>query len=1025
MSITGASLRRPITTLMVFVCFGMIGLIATKLMPLEFFPDIEFPGVLIEVPYQGSSPEEVERLIARPIEEALSTMGGIRMMRSNSTQDQAFVFVFFGWDADVAAKGVEARDKIDGIRHQLPPDVRRVFVRKFATTDDPMLGLRISSQRDLSNAYELLERNVKRRLERLEGVAQVRLDGVDQREIRIELLADRIAAHGVDLNQLRERLSRANFSLSAGFIDDAGTGQRIRVNPLGEYRSIDEIRATPIDERGLRLSDVADVRLEAPRQRYGRLLDQRFAIGIDVFKETGANLVDVADRVLAEIADINRLPEMQGINLFVLFSQADGVVSSLQDLALAGLVGALMSMIVLFLFLRQVSTTLVVMLAVPCSLLITLGLMYFLGLTLNILSMMGLMLAIGMLVDNAVVVTESIYRHKLKHPGMPGKAALLGVREVALAVTAGTLTTVIVFLPNIFGAQNEITVFLAHVAYAITIALIASLVIAQTIIPMLTMRVKAPPPPKEGGWLQRLTNRYARVLGWALRRRWLMFVVVVGLLVSVAIPGAIVKTDMFAEAEDDRIQLRYHVQGSYTLDKVRESVDRIEDYLYAHQEQFEFESVYSFYTNDRAESTLILRKDRKQSNAQIREAVRAGLPEIAIGRPSFEQRRSGTDENLRLRILGESSERLFELGQEVVRVLSQVDGLADVRSEAAAGPQEVRVTVNRDRVLQYGFSTQDVAQAIAIGMRGENLREFRGPDGEVTMRLEFQGSDRQTLAQLGQLPLINERGERVALATLADFEVTSGPRNIFREDRRTGLAITANLIDITANDARERVSRVMDQVALPPGYAWTYGQGMQREDETMTAMALNMLLALFLIYFVMAALFESLLYPLSIVSSILFSFIGVFWFFALTGTTMSMMAMIGLLVLMGIVVNNGIVLVDHINNLRRDGMPRDQAVIQGGRDRLRPILMTAATTILAMIPLAVGNTRIGGGGPPYFPMARAIIGGLAFSTVVSLVVVPYVYVLLDRLSEWGTSVKLRARAQRDARIARRSAASSS
>jgi HAE1 family hydrophobic/amphiphilic exporter-1 len=522
---------------------------------------------------------------------------------------------------------------------------------------------------------------------------------------------------------------------------------------------------------------------------------------------------------------------------------------------------------------------------------------------------------------------------------------------------------------------------------------------------MLTTSLGPPPAPKPGNWLARLTDRYARVLAWALRRRWMMFFVIVAILASVIVPAALVKTEMNPETEEDRIMLRYHVEGSHSMEKVREAVDAIEDYLYAHRQEFEFSSVYSFYTNDRAESTLILRPDRRQSNAQIREAVRSGLPQIAIGRPSFDQQRAGTDENLRIRILGESSERLFELGQEVARVLATVDGLVDVRSEATAGPQEIRVTIDRDRASQYGFTTQEVAQAVATAMRGENLREFRGPDGEVAVRLQFQGADRQTADQLGQTPLVNARGERVTLATLADFRMTGGPRNIFREDRRTGLAITANVgPDATLNEVRDRARDVMNQIALPPGYSWTFGQGIMMADESQRTMAINMLLALVLIYLVMAALFESLLYPLSIVTSILFSFIGVFWFFALTGTTISIMAMIGLLVLMGIVVNNGIVLIDHVNNLRRDGMPRDEAVIQGGRDRLRPILMTAATTILAMIPLAVGGTRIGGDGPPYFPMARAIIGGLAFSTVVSLVVVPYVYVLLDNLRLWGSHV---------------------
>ena len=1010
MSLAGATLRRPVTTIMVFVCFGLLGVIATKMLPLEFFPDIEFPGLLVEVPYQGSSPEETEQLITRPIEEVLATMGGLRMMRSNSTQNGAFIFIFFGWDADTAAKGVEARDKIDGIRNQLPNDVRRVLVRKFATTDDPMLTLRISSQQDLATSFELLERTVKRRLERIDGVAQVSLDGANAREVRILLIADRIAAHSVDLNDLRARLQRANFSLSAGYITDDGSGQRIRVSPLGEFRSIDEIRRLPINRSGLRLGDVAEVSYEPPPQRFGRLLDREYAIGINIFKETGANLVDVTERVMAEIAEINRLPEMQGINLYVMFSQAEGVTSSLKDLALAGLIGAALSFVVLFLFLRQITTTLVVAMAVPCALLITLGMMQLMSLTLNILSMMGLMLAVGMLVDNAVVITESIYRYKQRHPDQPGKATLLGVREVAMAVTAGTLTTVIVFLPNIFGAQNQVTMFLSHVAYTITIALIASLVIAQTIIPLLTVRLKAPPPPADGNWLNRLTSFYGRVLGIALRRRWLTFGAIVAILLSAIVPGMMVKADMFPETDDDRIMLRYHVAGNYSLEKVREAVDTIEAYLYEHQEQFEIESVYSYYTNDRAESTLSLRPDRKQSNAEIREAVRASLPAIAIGQPSFEFRRTGTEDNLRVRLLGESSELLFAQSQEVVRVLSTIEGLADVRSEATAGTQEARVTVDRDRAQQSGFSVQEVAQAISVAMRGENLREFRGPQGEISMRLEFQGADRQTVAQLGQLPLVNTRGERVILASVANIDIVSGPRNIFREERRTGISINMNLIDLPVNEARERVTQVMNQVALPPGYTWTYGSGGFGGDaEAMTAMVFNMLLALALIFIVMAALFESVLYPMSIITSILFSFIGVFWFFALTGTSFDLMAMIGLLVLMGIVVNNGIVLVDHINNLRRDGMERDAAVVQAGRDRLRPILMTASTTILAMIPLAMGDTRIGGGGPPYYPMARAIIGGLAFSTVISLVVVPYVYVLLDTLRNWAGEVKVRAR----------------
>jgi HAE1 family hydrophobic/amphiphilic exporter-1 len=1007
-SAAGTAVRRPVTTLMIAASLMLMGLVSLRLLPLEFFPDVDFPGMLISLPYPGSTPEEVERLITRPVEEALATMGGIQRMNSRSDENGSTVFVFFGWDADMSARGVEARDKIDGIRHLLPDDLERIQVRRFSNNDEPALGLRIGSDLDLSNAYELLDRNVRRRLERLDGVARVSLDGIEPRAVRIQLIADRVAAYQIDLNDLGARLAASNFSVSAGYLDDSQAGQRIRVRPIGEFRALDEIRALPVTDEGLRLGDIAEVNLESPPRQYERLLDGDFAIGLDVFLESDANLVAVSERVIEEVEAIGRLDEMQGINLYVLFSQAEGVVTSLKDLAMAGLIGALMSMIVLYLFLRQWTATLIVMLSVPAAVLVTLAAMYFIGLSLNILTMMGLMLAIGMLVDNSVVVTESIYRKKQQLPNSPGKATLLGVREVAMAISAGTLTTIIVFLPNIFGAQNQITLFLSHVAYTIAIALLASLLIAQTLIPLLALKVKAPPQSREAGWVSRLTEGYARVLGASLKYRWTMALMVFLLIVVSLVPLSGVQTNMFDESDGDRLMLRYNVEGSYTLEKVREAVDEIEGYLRANQDDIGFESLYTYYSADRAETTLILDEERETSLDEVRDRVRANLPAIAIGRPSFDGQRSGGAENLSVNLFGESSERLFEIAEDVVRVLGSMDGLVDVRSDASNGEEEVRVIVQREAAQRNGLSTEDVARSISLAMRGQTLNEFRTPTGELDMRLEFQGADRQTLAQLEALPLVNAEGERVRLSTVARFEVVRGPSSIGRQDRRTSVSVSANLDDITMEEARTRLSAVMDQIAFPPGYSWSYGRAFEQEDEAMQQMVFNMLLAIALVFIVMAALFESTLYPASIVTSILFSFIGVYWFFFLTGTEMSLMALIGMLVLMGIVVNNGIVLIDHVNNLRRQGMARDEAVIQAGRDRLRPILMTAATTVLAMIPLAMGDTRIGGGGPPYYPMARAIIGGLTFSTVISLVVVPWVYVLLDSLRAWVAAVGQRA-----------------
>ncbi|MEX1266388.1 MAG: efflux RND transporter permease subunit, partial [Woeseia sp.] len=346
------------------------------------------------------------------------------------------IFLQFGWDQSMGAKGIEARAKVDGIRHQLPADVRRVFIFTGSLSDQPVLQLRISSERDLSDSYELLDRLLKRRIERIEGVSRVQLQGVDPREIRILMNADRLAAHGVNIDSVRQLLERSNFAVSAGRITD--NGERFNVRPNGDFTSVQQIRDIVINDGNLRLRDVADVELRSPDRDYGRHLDRSYAIGVVVSKSTGANMVEVTDRVMREVAEVAKLPQMQGIQIFDLDNQGDAVKDSLADLLNAGLVGALLAIVVLYLFLRQLSTTLIVTAAVPFSLLITLGALYFFDLSLNMLTMMGLMLAVGMLVDNAVVVTESVFRHRSMDPEHPFEATYKGVKEVGMAVIAGT-----------------------------------------------------------------------------------------------------------------------------------------------------------------------------------------------------------------------------------------------------------------------------------------------------------------------------------------------------------------------------------------------------------------------------------------------------------------------------------------------------------------------------------------------------------------------------------------------------------
>jgi HAE1 family hydrophobic/amphiphilic exporter-1 len=1013
---TEVALHRPVTTIVVFVALALMGLIASRLLPLEQFPDIEFPGIFVQIPYDGSTPEEVERLITRPMEEALATLSGVEQMFSSSSDNQAQVFMRFGWDENMGAKGIEARAKIDAIRHQLPEDVRRVFVFTGSLGDQPVLQLRISSERDLSGSYDMLDRILKRRIERLEGVSRVELQGVEPREIRILMKPDMLAAYGVDIAEVRDLLLSSNFSVSAGRIT-AG-GQRFSVRPSGEFSSIEEIRDLTLNEGGLRLRDIAEVDLRSPERNYGRHLDREYAIGLVVNKTTGANLVDVTDRVIAEVEEIGKLPQMRGINIFPLDNQGDSVRSSLGDLLQAGLYGGLLAVIVLYLFLRQATTTLIVIASIPFSLLITLGALYFAGLSLNILTMMGLMLAVGMLVDNAVVVTESIFRHRADDKEHPYTSTINGVKEVGLAVVAGTITTIIVFAPIVFGTKVDITIFLTHVAITIFVALGASLVIAQTLVPMLAARIAVPPRPKEGALITRLTNRYERALKWTTSHLWWTFGGIVTICIIGVAPLATqaVKFDMFPQEAGRRLFLPYHVEGEYPVERVEEAVDKIEEYLFSRQEELDIRSIYSYFDQERAESTILLtdEDDATLSTKEIIKRIEEGLPELAIGEPSFQFEQQGGGEGFSIQLSGDSTERLNELSLDIARVLDSVEGLKDVTSDAEAGDREVRVIIDRTRAANVGLTTSQIGQMVAVAMRGENLREFRDPDGEIDMRIAFREDDKQSVEQLASLPLYTPDGERITLGTVASLRIGRSPDTIRRTDRQTAVIISANLEeDTSVEDVRSRVNSLMEQIDLPPGYSWKEGAGFDRRDETAQLMQQNILLGVACIFLVMAALFESLLLPFSIIlGSIVFSIFGVFLFFAATDTTFSFMATIGIMILIGVVVNNGIVLVDHINNLRVAGMPRNEAIVIAGRDRLRPILMTVATTIVGLTPLAVGTTQVGGDGPPYYPMARAIIGGLAFSTVVSLLVVPALYVYFDNLAAWGRKVMRTARSVR-------------
>ncbi|WP_142807777.1 efflux RND transporter permease subunit [Stenotrophomonas maltophilia] len=1016
MSVAEFSIRRPVTTIMCFVSLVVIGLIASFRLPLEALPDISAPFLFVQIPYTGSTPEEVERTIIRPVEESLATMTGIKRMRSSATSEAALIFIEFSdWDRDIAIAASDARERIDAIRSDLPDDLQRYNVFKWSSSDQPVLKVRLASTTDLTTAYDMLDREFKRRIERIPGVARVDITGAPPNEVEIAIDPNRLNAHGLSINELSERLRTLNFSISAGQIDD--NGQRVRVQPVGEITDLQEMRDLVINAKGLRLGDIADVRLKPARMNYGRRLDGNPAVGLDIFKERSANLVEVSRAALAEVESIRAEPSMRDVQIKVIDNQGKAVTSSLLELAEAGAVGLILSITVLFFFLRHWPSTLMVTLAIPICFTITLGFMYFVGVTLNILTMMGLLLAVGMLVDNAVVVVESIYQERERMPGQPRLASIIGTRNVAIALSAGTLCHCIVFVPNLFGETNNISIFMAQIAITISVSLLASWLVAVSLIPMLSARMATPKlVHSQTGLIARLQRRYAKLLDWSLHHRgWSLLGIVLVVLVSL-VPMKLTKVDMFGGDGGKDIFIGYMWKGAYTYRQMSEEVARVENWIDANRERLHVKQVYSWYSEQEGSSTVVTLDEKYAKDIKaLQEELRKGLPKSArtdyfVGNQGGDGG-GGGNQGVQVQLVGDSSSMLQEIGQEVVPLLAQRAELRDVRIDNGEKGGELKVRVDRERAAAFGFNAEQVASFVGLALRGAPMREFRRGDNEVPVWVRFAGAEQSSPEDLAGFSVRTGDGRSVPLLSLVSVDVGSSATQIGRTNRQTTLTIKANLAEkVTAPDGRKAMESVLKPMNFPAGYGFTFDGGdYGNDDEAMQQMVFNLLIALVMIYVVMAAVFESLLFPAAIMSGVLFSIFGVFWLFWITGTSFGIMSFIGILVLMGVVVNNGIVMIEHINNLRRGGMGRTQALVEGSRERLRPIMMTMGTAILAMVPISLTNTQMFGNGPEYAPMARAIAGGLAFSTVVSLLFLPTIYAVLDDLRNAVTRLIRRAR----------------
>ncbi len=1007
MSLPSLSVRRPVAAFMALLCVMVIGGIAVPRLPLAFLPTVDAPFIGVEIPYPNSSPAQVEKEIVKPVEEVLSTLSGVRKMRTTGSADGAHVELEFSWGQDLDVVRMQVSEKMEQVKPDLPAGADEVLIFSFNTSDIPIIQGRIAAKGvDLSSNYELLEARVVNRIRRVPGVARVDLGGVAPREIEINLILERIKAHGVDVGELIERLQGASANMALGQVSESGL--RYAARALGAFASVEEIRGIVINDRGLRLGDVAEITYQEPPSTIGRHLDAEEAVAVDVFKESTANTVDVVQAVEKVIhEDINNDPLLRGVQLFVFQDQADAILDGINGLTTAGIVGGLLAFLVLYIFLRRFDSTAIVSLSIPFSIIAACGVLYFMGKNLNVLSMMGLMLGVGMLVDNAIVVLESIDRRR-REVKDAGQAALEGARDVSMAVTSSTLTSVIVFLPLIVGGETELTVWLGEVGIAITIAIVCSLFSSLTLIPLMSARLLARREPAQPRGIVWLEERYARILGWTLRRKgWAALIVIGGLVVGL-LPFmlGLVRTGIFSARVNNRLFLGYEFSDFSYLSDSRRAVSEVEAALRAKQEDLGIRSIYSFFEENRAGTVLLLQREDLNDDQikELRGRIREALPVMAGVRTLFEDdTESGGDSTyFSVKFFGQDSGVLSRLAEEAERRLASVTGVQDITAGRNRNSREIQVHVDRDKAAQYGMTAQDVSQLFAFTLGGTRLQRFNAGDREVDTWLELRLEDRENVEDLKQLPVGGRDGQPILLSDVATFDIVPRAHEIVRENRKVRTVVDATYEGKEWDAARGQISALMDAFDLPPGYSWSWDDRILEQGEENSQMGINFLLALLLVYIVMASLFESLVQPFAILFSIPFALPGAAWTLALTGTPMNLMAQIGLLILMGIVVNNGIVLLDHLNQLRRAGVPDHEAILRTGRDRLRAILMTAATTIVGLAPMAIGSTGVGS--LYYYPLARTIMGGLISSTFLTLLVLPFINLGMEALARWMRQV---------------------
>lgn len=1017
------SVKKKVTMSMMAMILVVLGAISFTRLGLDFFPDLEFPTVSVITSYSGASSTDIENVLTRPLEQVVSSVNRVKKVTSQTSEGVSVISVEFEWGTNLDFAAQDIRDQIGLYKQYLPEDAADPLVMKFSFSQFPVIFYGITSDIPPMRLRTIMEDEIAPRLERIDGVASARVFSMDEREILVDVDKAALESRGLTLDQVLMALRAENLNMPAGTIVERYTD--ILVRTMGEFKGLDDIRRTVIGMtragEPVYVSDIAEVKDTLKEMRYSARIQRQNGVYLIVSKRSGANTQIASAAVKKAIGDLKGT--IPGNPVFhVAMDQGDMIEQVTTNTVSNAWMGGLLAIILIFLFLRNWRPTFVIFLAIPLSIIATFIALYAAGYTLNLLTLGGLALGIGMLVDNSIVVIENVFRHLEEGQGAD-QASIEGTSEVGMAITASTLTTIAVFFPMIFasGITGKMTQALG---LSVAFSLIASLFVALTVIPLSTsllfrskksLRSIAKAP--EERQFAKAKAFYRKWLDRALhRRRWVLGGVLLALLASLAIVPFL-GTEFMPAQDMDMIMLKVRMPVGTALDETDRVVGLVENIMSktpeitmisaqvgSQAEQDAGDAASAFANAGTHEGLLwvglVKRDKRKVSDKQILEQIRRKLPNLrgvkfeAIDMSQMMM--GGASAPVEIKLFGSDLPSLKGQADQIVQLITGIEGLRDVTHTLAAGKPEVQIHIDRERAYRLGLSVFQVANTVQTATLGKVATRYREGTDEIDVRLRFKEKYRDSLDEVRSIPLRTAAGQTIYLEQVADISAGEGPIRIDRENQARRVSITANIagrdLGSVVRDIKSRLAGY--EKALPPGYFLEYGGSYEQMQEAFLILAAAFALAVLLVYMVMASQFEHFVHPFIIMFTVPLGVIGVIVGLLVTGRTISLAVLVGFILLLGIAVNNGIVMIDYINQLIKRGVDKREAILQGSTTRLRAVLLTALTTILGTLPMAFSRSS---GSEFRAPLGVVIAFGLTSTTFLTLFVIPVIYSVVNKI----------------------------